>query len=239
MSYSVMEGARYYGIGNEFAGAAVGAMMVLAAHLAVTGRGRLAAAAAMAGLAVTIGLPAFGANLGGMIGALSAAGIAAAVWWRGRVRAVDLIYVAVAIGVGLILLVAVDLMRGGGPQSHIGRAFEGGSIVNIAIRKLQLNLYLLTHSIWSLCLAASCISIGLLWRWGLGSIVRNDRALLGAAAGVTAGAAALLVFNDSGVLAAAECLLIAWAAGLQLMVRGAYCEERAEVRNIPPAGVVL
>ena len=228
MSYSVMEGARYYGIGNESEGAAVGAMMIVAATLASVGRTRWATAAAMAGLAILIGLPAFGAKFGGMIGALTASGVAAMVWWRGRIRVGDLLILILIIGTALGLLVAVDLLRDAAAQSHIGRSIAGADIANIAFRKLKLNFYLLTHSVWSLCLIGSAGATYLLWRWGLGVIVRSDRTLLGAAAGIAAGSAALFIVNDSGVLAAAECLLLAWAAGLQLMVRGAYCEERAD-----------
>lgn len=241
-SYSVMEAARYYGLGNEMEGVIVAAMLVITAFWSYKPYGAKIALGFLIGMAVIMALPNMGADAGGMLGMFAAAAAAGLVWLRGKIRSRDVLFAVLAVSLAVVLLVAADLVRSSGAQSHIGRAFAGGHIVNIAARKLQLNFFLLTHSIWSLCLIASAVSIGILWRLGLKKEVLAHRGLTGSAVGIAVGAAVLLICNDSGVVSAAECLLIAWAAGLQLAARSTYCESTgspAPNGNNSQAGIVI
>lgn len=211
MSYSVMEGARYYGIGNEYAGAVFGAMMALSLPLLRGKRIRRWPLVTAAWLAVCVlmGSPQLGANAGGFLGAGIGCGAAALVWGRGRIRARDALLIVAAAALAMAAFLAVDLARGGAEQSHIARAITGGgSILNIAARKAMLNGYLLVHSPWTLGLLASAYG---LWRLRreTGS---TDRAAGGMWAGLAAGATGLLLLNDSRIISAAECLLVAYAA---------------------------
>ncbi len=79
--------------------------------------------------------------------------------WRGRLRARDLLLIggaAVLVLAGLLLL---DMRHGMGEQSHFARAFagSGGSLPEIALRKLRLEGYLLLHSPWSAALLAASL----------------------------------------------------------------------------------
>jgi hypothetical protein len=201
MSYSVMEGARYYGIGNEYGGALIGALLALACFHPAR-RGFVVAALLVS--AILAGLPQYGANLGVMVGGLAAAaGFAAYAVHRGRKLIIGGAAVAIVAAIAVLLL--FDYLRGAESQSHLGRALSGG-IVSIAARKLSLNLYLVTHSPWSLALSTAAGAIWLIRR-------RFPNPEQGpAVAGLIAGATALFIFNDSGVVAAACCVLPVWAA---------------------------
>jgi hypothetical protein len=255
MSYSVMEGARYYGIGNEYAGAVFAAALITAMRLLTRRpageeeRGRrgeeetplsitpspspplppslhhstlLLVWSGLCLLALLMGLPMFGANAGGCLSAMVGFGAAAWVWRRGRLRLRDMLLVLLIAGALAGALLAVDLLRSGAEQSHIGRAVgSGGGIVNILTRKAALNAYLLGHSPWSPGLLASAAGVFLLWRApdsALRRRLREDRVFAGGVTGLLAGALALLLFNDSGVVAASEamlltCSVVQWAQG--------------------------
>ncbi len=213
MGYSVMEGARYYGIGNEYAAAALAALL-LVLPLAPPTMGTCA----LGLLAVAIGAPALGANAGGFIGVLAALVCVAAVWWRLSWRIIALLLAAAVLAVAGV--VALDALRPAESQTHIARALSGGA-VSIALRKAAMNGYLLTHSAWSLCLLCAVAGAALLWREPrslLKQRVTADLRLRGCAWGTAGGALALFLFNDSGVVAAAEMLALAWAGGLCLTI---------------------
>lgn len=208
MSYSVSEGARFYGIGNEYAGA------LLAAGLRVAGvclvrfglRMRWPALAALLCIALLTGHPSAGADAGGMAGMLAGFAVAGLVWFRGRVRRADAVVVGITILACLIAMAMLDRARGG-DASHIGLALRSGeNLVQIVSRKAAMNGRLLLHSVWTWTLLAGG------WvMWQRAREVTNW-AERGAAAGVAGGAAALFFLNDSGVVAAAQCLALgaAW-----------------------------
>lgn len=238
MSYSVMEGARYYGIGNEYGGAVFAAGLIAAHALMKRGVGKAKPlntptpehpntkpllptpypllVACLLALAIVVGLPTCGANVGGFLALLIGFGAAGLVWWRGRLRARDLLAVLLAAALLLGALLALDLARGGAEQTHIARAVgSGGSLINVIARKAALNAYLLLHSPWTPGLLASLVGLWLLWRApnsSLRAAVRESAITRGTAVGLLVGALALLLLNDSGVVAASETLLLAWAA---------------------------
>src|SRR5207249_11109 len=73
MSYSIIEGARFYGIGNEYAGALLAAALLLPLFIPLAERYPLAAAVIQLLVAVFIGAPSLGANVGGSLLAFAGA----------------------------------------------------------------------------------------------------------------------------------------------------------------------
>jgi hypothetical protein len=212
MSYSVVEGARFYGIGNEYMGAVIGAGCVLLGRKALGGRRWAVGGILMLALLLVMGAPQFGAKVGAIPSAGVGFGVALLVRWRGRVRFRE----------GMVILIALALLLGGfalwdlrfhaGPQSHLARAFSGaggGSLLAIAFRKLALEGYLLLHSPWSATLAVS--AVGLWWLWRAHPDLFASLEAKAVLAGLVAGAAASLLCNDSGVTAAALIFLYGWA----------------------------
>ena len=224
IGYSVVEGSRYYGIGNEVMGVLTGAMLAAIGLLSAFGRWSLRATriALIAGMVVgtaLIGSSNLGANTGGAISIVTAFGAALVVSSQRRFDVRSLIKIAAGVMIVLALLVAFDVMRGQSGESHLGRAFStltsGGSeqIGLLIKRKLAMNFTLIRTSIWSRLLLVYLVSIAVFIRYGnVMDVIRNQH--IGyriAAAGITAGMVAAFIFNDSGVVAAATCVTYLWS----------------------------
>lgn len=148
-----------------------------------------------------------------------AAAIAAAVFYASTVskqanpRAFWRPVVVVA---ALVLSLAVwDVIIPGEP-THVGRIFQfaiasdWSILVEVAQRKLLLNLKLIRYTIWSRVLIVSLVAIAFfVFRpaQGFTRLWRQHRGLAAAAAAGTTGALAALLLNDSGVVAAATTMI--------------------------------
>lgn len=222
--YSLVDGARYYGIGNELMGTVLGASIVfvgLACSLGVVS-GRLRGVFAGTVFLIVfafLGAPGLGAEAGGAIGAALAfvTAIVTRSTWRPSRQGILLIAAAAALGVGALF--GLDALRGGGSQSHVGRALQllaSGDIrgvAAIATRKIGLNVMLLSTSLWSRLLFLSAAAAALL-HWRGRRVTENSnvrREYAGALSGLAAGVVAAFLLNDSGVVAAAACAVLMWS----------------------------
>ena len=212
LGYSAVEGARFYGIGNEAMGLLVGSALVLAARLWPLGRSGRYLTLGMFVLSIgLLGSPHAGAKAGGLLVASAAFGtfLWSAAGGRWSWRVVTTIF---SLAFGVLGLVALgDALFLSGHHSHIGEAvqrIQTGGVTeadDIIMRKLAVESHLAWRSAWA-CL---------LWG-GLGSLVWLERRtpFKGSAlniAGVTALSACLLL-NDAGVVAASLCLVPLWCA---------------------------
>lgn len=219
-----------------------------------SGGANLAVAILAAVTGVFLGHPCLGANFGGMLSAFAAAiamlaitpgrpgGVGAARPDRCHEACAELpcvsrarrraMVIAAAIVGALALGAAMVLMdAGAGEPSHIGRAWqeiESGGPAQAAImvvRKLQMNLRLLSCTAWTRVLIAFLLALGALAVRPSGPLLRlrNERFPLYAAflAGL-AGAGAAMAFNDSGVVACATLSMMP-----TLTVLGFAVDERA------------
>lgn len=179
--YVLQEGARYYGVGNEMGGSLLGAQ---SGFLLTEGVGWGLLRWLVTALAV--GAPFWGANVGAMFSALCVAGVQAL---RSRRT---LLWGAGAVALLALGIVAWDVLS---PHpSHLGVFLRMPHMwLSVIWRKAQMNLALLWGSAWTPLLV-----FGLL-------------GLKGAPKAVWVGAFALLVLNDSGVVAAAAMLAWWWA----------------------------
>ena len=223
-SYNIVEGARYYGIGNELMGTMLGATVVGVGMALAGGRigSRLAGwiAATIFGIALFfVAAPGLGAKVGGALAMTPAMATAllARRGWRPSARGVALVLLLTVVAVGSMF--AADALRGGVAQSHAGRTVgmladgDAAGILDIFQRKLALNFMLVSNSVWSrllgLCVAGSAV---LLWwgkhRCGSGFLDREESA---AALGCLVGTIGAFIFNDSGVVAGATCSVFLWA----------------------------
>lgn len=201
--YTVLEGARFYGVGNEMSGAIL--VGVVAGFMLLP----VAAATAIAlGLAVVSAAPGLGADAGGgvALAVAAVAGFSAARPLRARLVALALAAVAVS---ALLAWLAMADARSSTGASHLGLAVANADYAATIGRKLAMNAYLAFHSPWSPCLVAGVSAM--LWR-RLGGFPSPE-----ASAAFWAGGAALLVVNDSGVVAAAVAAL--GCAGLLAALR--------------------
>lgn len=233
LGYSAVEGARYYGIGNEAMGALVGASLVVAARLWRPGRhprnGLVVFGLAI--VAALLGSPFAGAKAGGLLVAVGS--FLLLVWRLGdgawSARALGLALGAAAIALGTVAV--LDLH--GGQHTHVGRALgrildgglrEAGDIIQ---RKLAVECRLLYHSAWAIPLWAAAVGLAVLRR-EMGEMGTQSKAL-----GQAGGMAVLLclAFNDAGTVAAALCAALLWSALLAAHTNKGPRREKAKIAS--------
>jgi hypothetical protein len=230
MSYSAADGSRFYGIGNEYMGAVIGALIVSFAlfpsrkasttaqvesaalsRTPTSGAANTAYFVLFTALILLMAAPFAGAKAGAIPSATAAAAVMLMMDRRGRIIPADLMNAAAVI---LLILAVTALVDSNGSHSHLIRSFTGDGgdpITTVIRRKLGMELRLLLHSPWTLTLVVSATSLALLGRKSSSNQKQpNSKTIL---TGLWCGAAACLIFNDAGVLAAAMVMLYgcAWA----------------------------
>lgn len=233
LGYDVMYGARYYGIGNEFMGVLIGAVVLfISIVLHAYGHHRLqkhnSAVALVVGLVFLaiifyIGAPSLGTNAGGAIAATVTFGIAwtrwFTSWWMRSISWPKLLAIIAGLGAFAFLvlwLVHAVLPWGQEQQSHIGRAMglliagRFDSIGEIMLRKITMNWHLLGVSSWSKVLITSLFVMAVLIIRPQGVFKRwqerHPLLMYGYSANAI-GAIAALAVNDSGIVAAATMIV--------------------------------
>lgn len=221
LGYSPISGARYYGLGNEYMGVMVGALLVGLSILRDQWphRGSLVSgllAAVFTGALGLIGSPALGANFGGAITA--AVGFSVAYLRLAGLRPAHKQIVGASLVLILTLsgIVAWDLRRAPGTESHVGQTFRlvwetrGDAVWGVVHRKLAMNMKLLRATIWSGALVTFLSTLVVLSHRPAGIFRRITLTNPSLAVGISATALASLValaVNDSGVVAAATMLI--------------------------------
>lgn len=221
LGYDPIAGARYYGIGNEYMGILIGATImgwVLLQQQQTLHKQALLDALLFTAILVVIAHPSFGANVGGAI----TASLAFALTWLGlrcrrlsaKLLVVPFVVAILALG-GLML---VDSLASNAEQSHIGTTVRllrenpleaAGQII---LRKLSMNVKLFRYSIWSRALVVAIAAMGASFIWPsrfIAYLRKNYPKVAKGLLGTLVASVAALVFNDSGVVAAATCIFFA------------------------------
>jgi hypothetical protein len=229
LGYSLALGARYYGIGNEAQGVLLGAALLLpfvaAEALPRHSRAVVWGGAALYGLTlVLVGSPTFGADFGGALAAAVAFALALPALAGRRLRARHALAALAALLVATALFAAWDAGRPAAAQTHVGRLLAATHAAGLAplaaavagkaltAARVALGLWgalLLGEAVvgWILlrrapaCRPAACVA-----PTPLRAVPPSHRLLRGGLALLLPTAAALLLFNDSGVIAAALAL---------------------------------
>ncbi|MDE2126304.1 MAG: hypothetical protein KGJ62_06925 [Armatimonadetes bacterium] len=226
MSYTITEGARFYGIGNEMMGTAIGAGCALIQFWrfeTVTRRTNALipglAYSGAAALSTAMALPIMGAKAGA-----APTGCIALFAFLGSMRSGKGAWKGAAFGAlagGLLLVAAVKLDSAASAVSrtHIARAASQhySTIMRIAVRKLAMEGWLVLHSVWTLELLAAGVAISLLRR-------RSHRTGWFLPLPLAIAAAAALLLNDSGISAAA--LILAFGVAPEYVAAAALVEPR-------------
>jgi hypothetical protein len=231
-------GSRFYGIGNEYLGLLAATVLLLPFWLAGQARERgwsprMRRTCWSAGVFLwllslgLVGSPGHGADFGGALTLAVAIPIAAALARGRRVRAGHAALMLAALVLAAALVTAADLARPPEARSHLGSLAarvlqEGpGVLATVAQRKLAENLKTaLAPYIWGCVLAVTPV-LGLWYhRFGRDLSARLDavpeyRRGLQA---LGAGAVAALLFNDTGVTAAALAAACAWLYCMDLLL---------------------
>ncbi|HLI49068.1 MAG TPA: hypothetical protein VKV18_10310 [Chthonomonas sp.] len=223
MSYSMMEGARFFGIGNEYMGALFGAALVMLPWL-IGEKGKwLKAVVVYAVILFVVAWPQWGAKVGAIPTGIGAFGLALFASIKDRVGWKEIAWLGV---LALLLfegLALIDLHFHGANESHLARALKGeggGSFAVVVLRKLRMEGFLLFHSPWAAVLLGNLMATGYLHRLQKAQQGVVERAMW---LGFYGGVVCSLLFNDAGVPAAA--LLAQQGLGLVLCEGGRRTER--------------
>ena len=223
LGHSTVGGARFFGLGNEYAGLLIGATLVgltaLLGPLKTHRKTILVTLPAFAVVALAMGSPAHGANFGGALSATFAFSITLVWLWGIRAREGRAYLLALGtVAAALALLAVVDLLPRPEQRSHIGMAMarlveEGpGYAWEVYSGKMSMNLRLIRYTIWSRVLITSLVALAIALRVPRGvfaKLAARQPSLMTGIKGATLGSLFALVVNDSGVVAAATTMIFA------------------------------
>ncbi|TMW70877.1 hypothetical protein [Alteribacter natronophilus] len=219
LGYDPVIGARFYGIGNEFAGVYIvsGWLMMVPLFRGDGSRGKVRTGVVLTVLvAMLLFLAASG--LGANAGASLATGlmIGFIVWRVTGVKVSVRRFFLFAPAVLTVLLGLLYVLQLGQPASHIHSAFEVlfkgdvQAIGKIVLRKLEMNWKIFKISHWTELFVTTYLLTGV-YVW------RKKRKVLGpekglAVQGCIVASVALLLLNDSGIVAAATSMFVTLCA---------------------------
>ncbi len=212
LGYDPIIGARYYGIGNEFAGVLIGSTLVFTTAIVEKNKKlKWLVPIIYLVIVVAIGFPQWGANVGGTITAMFAF-----LFTTFKLLGVKMnfkkwlsICGMVVIAVSIFAVVDMFVLE---TKSHLAGAiqqiYRGGPLVVLQIitRKIAMNIRIMGVTIWSRVLLIAIVVIGILFYKPVGVLKKIASAYPHLAAGWTGILVACgvgFVFNDSGVVTAA------------------------------------
>ncbi|WP_088106091.1 hypothetical protein [Halalkalibacter urbisdiaboli] len=236
LGYDPIIGARYYGIGNEYAGVYIITALACLVPLFKSKRRRLVFLAVIIMMLfqlVMLGKNTLGTNAGATLSAGVAYLFVLFLLIRRKISLKVMLFVCLIAGslsLGLLYLLQLS-----GSQSHIGMAFErltSGDFLYITDtiqRKLAMNIKIFRHSNWTqLFITSYILGAIILWRRRMRVEEYEERVFL--QGGVIA-SFALLLLNDSGVVAAATSMFCVVSAHYYwLLTHSEGKEEEQQVR---------
>lgn len=230
-----LSGLRFYGIGNEYAGAFIPMAALTALFLF---RGNKWAVIGMGALVVgVLGMGNLGANYGGTVAAVITFVLLYFAVTKNRFGLRHIIG-AFIFGIGLIAVFAVlDAKIAGPATSHAGRtvaftsSMDNQYIASLAVRKVLLNIKF-TFSHTALRAYLAFLPAVAVWIWGVQSKAKR---MFGGDARITAGLKAVLygvlaayLFNDSGIVMASIMMVM-----IVLLLLYSLLEESVEAGKCP------
>lgn len=220
--YSLSEGARYYGIGNELMGSFIGASFICALWLLLKKPDfKIIVYIYLWLIFFLIGVPFLGANVGGALACAAAIIVLMLILSRKNLKYLHGIYLIFGVVFAISIIFAIDSFRGAAGQSHAGRLIHqivGGNLIDVFQtfeRKIALNIMLFGSSLWSRLLAVSVIS-SLITYFKIRP--KLNRTQIACIFGLFSGTIAAFSFNDSGVVAAATCFVYLWMLLITIFV---------------------
>lgn len=238
LGYDPIVGARFYGIGNEYMGILIGSMIIgstsLLTRLSGLRRTLLVLTGALYLVTIYIlALPQLGTNVGGTIATVGAFLTTFLLLTGMPLNLRNILGIIMGVAAVVFSFMLYDLHRPPWLQSHIGRntalVLEGGwpVVMDIIQRKSELNIKLVRYTIWSRIFLASLGSLALLFYRPVGvmaAIRTKYPYLYRGFIGVTLGSILALIFNDSGIVAAATTMVFGAPPMVYLVLR----EQRAK-----------
>lgn len=232
--YSTLQGARFYGIGNEAAGMIVGATIVGAALLIdqwaeaswIRPLRRYGLPVLGFAVVVTAAAPALGANVGVAIWGLAGFVVAWVLINGHRLTWKTAVLIAVLVVVAIGAFSLIDVL-GRGEQTHLGRSLMSaqqggvGQLVDIVARKAATNARVLGQSNWSGVLAVMLGFLAFLRLFvtrDFAKMLAENPAFGGAIAATLVAGVLAFFTEDSGIVVPAFIMLSTAAAAAWLIL---------------------
>ncbi|SNX55230.1 hypothetical protein [Thermoanaerobacterium sp. RBIITD] len=220
LSYDVIAGARFYGIGNEYMGVLIGGTLCFTtlSFERFNIKKPIFIITAFIYLIVFyfIAAPNMGTNVGGGIAAFAAFSTAILLLSGKKLNLKNAISIIIGIFALILILFYIDSLRPVSQQTHIGQTFnliKGyglNPLFKIFARKLSMNMKLFRYSIWSKVLITLIIVLFVLFYKPIGvmkNFLKNHKYVYICFFSTIIGSIFALVFNDSGVVAAATMMV--------------------------------
>lgn len=218
LGYDPIAGARYYGIGNEYMGVLVGSSFMGFGVYFHERKAPISILLSIVYFSLLIWLmfaADFGTNLGGTITLLVACGCWFWRWQKDNIKQ-HFGYSCLLCLVILGFVITVGLGFQHDRPSHIGRTVqlvqqEGlQELWYIMLRKLEMNLKLIRYTPWTKVFLAALLAVGILLYKPAGFMKRlfdKRRPIYEASIAILLGSMTALVWNDSGIVAAATAMI--------------------------------
>lgn len=223
LGYHPVVGARFYGLGNEYMGILISSTIIAISSFITqfTKHKRVLLPVLSLYFILTIYViasPNFGTNVGGTISSVGAFLVTMLLLFGVHIRPKAIVFICTGIFTVITGFIIYDLHQPLAQQSHIGRTasliLAGGwsEMTNIISRKLAMNVKLIRYTIWSRVFIASLGYFALLFYRPSGImrvLYRKYPPFYKGLAGVVVGSILALIFNDSGIVAAATAMIFA------------------------------
>jgi hypothetical protein len=233
LGYDAMGGARYYGIGNEFMGVWLGAAMIAMASLIEISRSKkktiIFASVFFASIIFFLASPRLGTNAGGSVAALVGFGIMMYLLNFKEISPKVFLLLGGILLTGLLSFALWDAGQSVSLQSHFGRTINAlktngiAEAYDIIVRKGAMNLKLIRWTIWSRVFLVILAATVLFFYWPLGVMKKAMTQypfLAKGFWGVVSGCITALIFNDSGIVAAATMSIFMAAPLIFIVIEG-------------------
>jgi len=222
LGYDFLVGARYYGIGNEYEGVILGALIVGAAIVAEISSAQqkrlgILTALVFAGTTYLLAAPDLGSDVGGAIAA-----VGGFIWtWlllQGKkIRWQQILAIFVATTSVLLLFFFWDWQRPPELQTHMGRTLalvvEQGlsALFGVFQRKLAMNYKLIVGvTVWARVFLGAILVLAVLFYRPVGVMAKIRQkypVLFRGLSGAMVAVILVLLVNDSGIVAAAMAMI--------------------------------
>jgi len=231
LGYDVIGGARYYGIGNEYMGVLFSStIMGISSFFEIAKVNESFKKVIMGLLFFTIffmiSSPYFGSNVGGAIASFGAF-LTTYILYFYKISDYK-IYIKNFVISSIVLAIILIIFCKFGPQSHLTLlVFSLKSqglkpLYLVVIRKLSMNYRLFKYTPWTKALLFSLLTLLILTKWPVGffkKMNKNYPFLFKGIAGTSFGTFLALVFNDSGIVAAATSMIFSCLPVLILSIK--------------------
>lgn len=205
LGYDPVIGARFYGIGNEYAGIIIGNLYLFLYSVGDFRNFKTVSMSLQLFFILLLGMSLWGANFGGMLAALFGMLLFCTHHYMNKKKKYINYSILFALFLSGVLWITIDYYFIE-EQSHLGQTisqFINGNfyyIVEVLKRKLIMNLQLIKYSMWSKFLLTALIILGLYFDTDHPIIKKVGPSFIGAMSGA-------VLFNDSGIVMSATCMI--------------------------------